>query len=144
MSREKPIITFSLIYTWTVAEGGGDDVWRTLGRLRRERRKSLDVTALPTTAVFVTVPVCSKLHSAVIIFYLNDARNIQKTSNHFYNKKSLKTNHWSQYWNEFIRMKNGFSYLRWTNDEALMLEVLLGGIGLEWPSSETEVSSPAP
>ena len=90
MSREKPIITFSLIYTWTVAEGGGDDVWRTLGRLRRERRKSRDVTALPTTAVFVTVPVCSELHSAVIIFHLNDARNLQKTSKHFYNKKSLK------------------------------------------------------
>jgi hypothetical protein len=84
------IETFNLIYTWTVAEGGGDDVWRTLGRLRRERRKSRDVTALPTTAVFVTVPVCSELHSAVIIFHLNDARNLQKTSKHFYNKKSLK------------------------------------------------------
>ncbi len=60
-------LKLSSIFTWTVKDGGGDDVGLTRGRLRRERRRSRDVTALPMAALFVTVPVvCSELKSLVI------------------------------------------------------------------------------
>ena len=50
---------------WTVVDGGGDDICRARGRLRRDLRKSRDVTALPMAAQLVTVPVCSELASPV-------------------------------------------------------------------------------
>ena len=45
----------------TVVEGGGEEVCRARGRLRRDLRKSRDVTALPIATELVTVPlVCSE------------------------------------------------------------------------------------